>query len=86
MRHRIAFREITPEDLDRHCPFMPEPHEFDMHLAALAHEALWVEGVSSVERDGSHAIVVDTDSSEDVLKQRLVPLLQHHWASLRIRL
>lgn len=86
MRHRIGFREITPKDLDRHCHFMPEDHEFEMHLGALANEALWIEGVSTVDRDGSHAIMFTTEATEEVLKQRLIPLLQRHWAFLRIEL
>ena len=86
MKHRILFREITREDLDRHCHFMPEDHEFEMHLDALANEALWIEGVSAVDRDGSHAIVVTTEATEDFLKQQFIPLLQRHWEYLRIKL
>ena len=31
MQHRIVFREITREDIDMHCRFMPEDHEFEGH-------------------------------------------------------
>lgn len=86
MQHRVVFREITREDLDRHCPFMPEEQEFEMHLNALAQDAEWLEGVTEVRSDGSHAIVVTTDATLDLLKERLVPLLQDHWAYLRIEL
>lgn len=86
MKHRILFREITPEDLDRYCHFMSEEHEFEMHLGALANEVAWLEGVTEVIRDGSYAIVVTTEATLDVLKERLVPLLQSHWAYLRIKL
>jgi len=84
MQHRIVFREITENDLNRDCPFMPEENEFEMHLGALANDAEWLEGVTVVHRDGSHAIVVTTDATLDVLKERLIPLLQNHWAYLRI--
>ena len=83
MQYRVVFREITPNDLDRNCLFMPEDHEFDMHLMAIAQEASWLEGVTEVHRDGSHAIVVTTDAELDVIKERFVPLLQNHWAHLR---
>ena len=86
MEHRLEFREINGEDLDSHCRFMPEEHEFEMHLNALANDAEWLEGVTEVRRDGSHAIIVTTDATIDMLKERLVPLLQNHWAYLRIKL
>ncbi|WP_144409234.1 hypothetical protein [Pseudoxanthomonas suwonensis] len=86
MQHRVVFREITNDDFDHHCHFMPEEHEFEMHLNALAHDAEWLEGVTEVRRDGSHAIIVKTDATLGLLKERLVPLLQNHWAHLRIEL
>lgn len=84
MHHRVVFREITREDLDRNCHFMPEEHEFEMHLVALAQDAERLEGVIEVHRDGSHAIVVETDAPLEAMKERFVPLLQHHWAKLRL--
>lgn len=86
MQHRVVFREITLEDIDRHCRFMPEEHEFEMHLGALAHDAARLEGVTEVSRDGSHAIFVTTDATLEVLKEKLVPLLQNHWPYLRLEL
>lgn len=86
MEHRVEFREITPTDLDRHCRFMPEEHEFEMHLNALANDAEWLEDVTGVRRDGSHAIVITTEATLETLKQRLIPILQNHWAYLRIEL
>lgn len=84
MHHRVVFREITCDDLDRHCRFMPEEHEFEMHLRALAQDAAWLEGVAEVHREGSHAIVVATDAPLEVMKERFIPILQSHWAHLRL--
>lgn len=86
MEHRFTFREISPADLDRHCYFMPEEHEFEMHLNALADDAEWLEDVTGVRHDGSHAIVITTEASLETLKERLIPLLQNHWPYLRIEL
>lgn len=84
MQHRIVFREITREDIDMHCRFMPEDHEFEIHLNALANDVEWLAGVTEVSREGSNVIVVTTDATLDILKERLTPLLQSHWAYLRI--
>lgn len=65
---------------------MPEEHEFEMHLNALANDSELLEGVNGVRREGSHVIVITTDATLDVLKERLIPLLQNHWAYLRIDL
>ena len=84
MQYRFLFREITQADLDKHCPFMPDEHEFEMHLIALSQEALWLQGVTEAHRDGSHAVVVTTDETLEEIKDRFIPLLQNHWAHLRI--
>ena len=86
MEHRIVFREITARDIDRHCHFLPEEGEFERHLYALTQEARYLDGVTDVRSDGSHAIVVTTDETLDELKQKIIPLLQRHWAYLRIEL
>lgn len=86
MLYHFVFREITSDDLDNHCHFMPEEHEFEMHMEALAHDIEWLEGVTVVRRDGSHGISVEADTARDLLKKQLVPLLQNHWAYLRIEL
>lgn len=86
MEHRVVFREIKPGDLDRHCHFMPEEQEFELHLSALAHDTEWLEDVTGVRRDGSHAIVITTEAPLETLKERLIPLLQDHWAYFRIEL
>ncbi len=84
MLYRVVFREITQEDLDRNCPFVPEAHVFEMYLEAVVHDASCLDGVTEVYRDGSHAIVLTTDAALDVIKERFTPILQDHWAHLRM--
>lgn len=86
MKYIFVFREITNDDLDTYCRFMPEEHEFEAHINALAHDIEWLEGVTEVRRDGSHTISIETDTGHDLLKRQLVPLLQNNWAYLRIEL
>lgn len=86
MKHRIIFREISHQDLDKQCIFMPEEHDFEIHLEALVNDIKQLECVTDAHRDGSHAIMVVTSSTLDALKKNLIPFLQHHWAYLRIEL
>lgn len=54
--------------------------------ACLGDSVRWLEGVSDVRRDGSHAMLVNTDALIGLLKEQLVQLLQHHLEYLRIEL
>lgn len=86
MEHRVKFRKLTLKDLGRDCRFVPDEDEFEMHSNALVNDVEMLEGVTGLRSDGPHAIVITTDDTLDVLKQRLSPLLQNHWAYLRIEL
>lgn len=86
MQHRIVFQEITRQDINTSCRYMPPKDEFAIFFSAFANDVERLQGVTEVIRDGTHAIVVKTDATLDVLKEWLVPLLRHYWERLRIEL
>jgi hypothetical protein len=83
MRYRIEFKQITGQELDNHCPFVPDDREYGSGFLSIMNDATWINGVSGVIRDGANAIVVTSDSSLEELKADFVPTLQRNWARLR---
>ena len=83
MRYRIEFKQIDVQDLDRHCPSVPDDREYESGFLTVMSDATWIDGVTDVARDGSSAIIVTSSLALDDLKTEFVPTLQRNWARLR---
>ena len=53
-------------------------------MEAMASDAQWIEGVIHSQRVSQFEIMITSQEDFDVVKKKLVPLLQLYWDDLRI--
>ena len=85
MRYQILFREIDQSDINRECPALPEPEDFEMHLRAFIQDIIGLPGITDVStREGNNLAVTTQGVDLQTLKAELKPLLRHYFQCLRV--
>ncbi len=84
MEHRFAFRRTTQADLHWNSKGAPDDEQFEIRMEAMASDAQWIEGVIHSQRVSQFEIMITSQEDFDVVKKKLVPLLQLYWDDLRI--
>lgn len=80
----LSFRQIEQSDVDRDCRFLPESHEYEMHLQAIIEDIGALNGVTSVKVDENDIFVNAEHHDMQSFKSVLKPLLQCHYCFLRL--
>lgn len=84
MKYKLGIRKIEESDIGVSCPFMPEPDDFEIHLAAFVDEVGSCELVDqAVEEEGDIVIFLSENSDSEQLRRALLPINQCFWDKLR---
>lgn len=68
MKYRLGLRRLTARDIGQHCPYLPEPEDYEMHLSAFVEELNGLNVVlDAITCEGDVIIELDSDSDFPVL-------------------
>ncbi|WP_447469998.1 hypothetical protein [Vibrio harveyi] len=84
MKYRLGLREITVADVNAGCPFMPEPEDYQMHVAAFADDFNLLEIVESAVVE-NNSVIINLAEGVDIeqLRQAGISIHQNYWDKLR---
>ncbi|WP_215641280.1 hypothetical protein [Vibrio alginolyticus] len=78
MKYRLGLKEITEDDVNAQCPFMPEPEDYQMYVAAFADDFNQLD----IE---NNSVIIKLAEGVDIeqLRQVSISIHQNYWDYLR---
>ena len=84
MKYRLGLRQITEADIKADCPFLPEPEDYEIYVAAFADDFNQLEIVESAFADNNSVIIKLTEGADfEQLRQSSISIHQNYWDKLR---
>ncbi|EIC2574690.1 TPA: hypothetical protein ACX3EK_002627 [Vibrio parahaemolyticus] len=84
MKYRLGLKEITEDDVNAQCPFMPEPEDYQMYVAAFADDFNQLDIVESAVVENNSVIIKLAEGADiEQLRQVSISIHQNYWDYLR---
>ncbi|EGR1094877.1 hypothetical protein EFU33_17595, partial [Vibrio cholerae] len=84
MKYRLGLREITEADIKADCPFMPDPEDYEVDVAAFADEFNQLEIVESAFVENNDLIIHLAKGGDiEQLRKAGISIHQNYWDKLR---